>query len=91
MEWNVNTEDMTLISQIADRFAEIAEKQNSKINKLAIDMDITACHCNGNPLKLKELLGADSFDFTHDVLGIIYNIDRETGELKNCFSPRFSK
>ena len=54
------------------------------------DMDITACHANGNPLRLAELLSADDFNFCHDVLGIRRHINRETGQLENCFVPRFS-
>ena len=32
-----------------------------------IDMDIVATHCNGNPLRLADLLAADDFNFMHDV------------------------
>lgn len=53
-------------------------------------MDIKACHANGNPLKLKELLEADDFNFAHDVFGIAKHIDRRTGELMHYFRPRFS-
>jgi hypothetical protein len=54
-------------------------------------MDIEACHCNGNPLDLAALLAAPTTDFMHDVFGIMANINRETGTLENCFSPRYSK
>jgi hypothetical protein len=54
-------------------------------------MDITACHLNGCKLDLAKLLAADDFNFAHDVLGIRRHIDRETGQLMNCFRPRFAK
>ena len=55
------------------------------------DMDITACHCNGMPLKLEELLHADEFNFAHDVFGIRHHLNRETGKLENCFCPRYAQ
>jgi hypothetical protein len=60
------------------------------IDKLACDMDLTACHNNGNPLKLENLLNADDGNFAHDVVGINHNLNRKTGKLENCFSPRYS-
>lgn len=56
----------------------------------ALGMDITAVHANGMPLKLKELLASDELSFFHDVWGIEKHIDRETGQLKDCFLPRFA-
>lgn len=58
---------------------------------LDIEMDIVACHTNGNPLKLRKLLTADDFNFAHDVLGIRRHLDRKTGKLLHCFVPRYSK
>jgi hypothetical protein len=54
-------------------------------------MDISACHSNGCPLRLADLLAAKNFDFMHDVAGIHNNIDRETGKLKGNFLPRYHK
>ena len=58
---------------------------------LDIDMDIVATHCNGNPLRLNDLLGADDFNLLHDVSGIARHLNRETGKLEGFFSPRFSR
>ena len=79
------------ISAIAQRAVAIAATAGFKYEFMDADMDITACHVNGNPLRLDELLAADEFNFAHDVFGIRRHIDRETGKLGNCFSPRFSK
>ena len=53
-------------------------------------MDIEACHCNGCPLKLHELAGAKPSDFGHDVFGIRQHLNRETGQLEDCFLPRYA-
>jgi hypothetical protein len=61
------------------------------LNAMDLNMDITACHLNGNPLRLTDMLKDDDLNFMHDVHGIQRHIDRTTGKLKNGFSPRFSK
>ena len=60
--------------------------------QLSIMMDIEACHNNGNPLMLTELLESDTANFAHDVFGIMANMDRTTGQLRKegCFVPRYS-
>lgn len=57
--------------------------------KVELLMDLCAVH-NSNPLKLADLLAANTFDFMHDIAGIIRHLDRTTGELRDCFSPRYS-
>lgn len=56
-----------------------------------IEMDVTATHCNGNPLRLADLLKADDFNLLHDISKIARHLDRETGQLTDCFRPRFSQ
>jgi len=58
---------------------------------LGIDMDVVATHCNGNPLRLADLLKADDFNLLHDISGIARHLDRETGKLGGHFRPRFSQ
>lgn len=66
-------------------------RKSGAINtRMDCDMDITACHCNGNTLNLAALLVADDFNFSHDVSGIASNLNRQTGKLENCFVPRFT-
>lgn len=79
-----------MILKIAARAVQFAEKIDSDYNFQDCEMDITACYANGNKLDLQQLLDADDFNFSHDVFGIREHLDRETGKLKNCFSPRFS-
>ena len=53
-------------------------------------LDITVVHVNTCPLKLRELMKAPDSDLIHDAVGIVNHIDRETGELKHCFYPRYA-
>jgi hypothetical protein len=86
--FTISQTDNRLIERIVERAMRLAGR--GLFNKLQLTMDLTACHCNGCELRLLELLEADAFNFAHDVAGISRNMDRTTGELKNCFLPRFS-
>jgi len=66
---------------------EESERERLKEN---LNMDITACHLNGNKLRLSDLLVASNLHFMHDIVGISYNICRQSGKLLNCFSPRYT-
>jgi len=78
------------IMKIVARAEEIAKRAEVPFNRLHVSMDISATHANGCPLKLDKLLDAEGPDFSHDVFGIIRHIDRETGQLGNCFVPRYA-
>lgn len=83
----VTPEEQVLIHYIAKR----AVHDFRIIDILALEMDLTATHTNGNPLRLEDMLSADAFEFSHDIFGIMENLDSKTGKLQNCFSPRFSQ
>ena len=83
-------DEMEAQGKIAKRAVSMAKDLGFKYDQMTAIMDISACHSNGNPLKLQELLDADDFNFGHDVFGIRQHIDRETGQLQNCFVPRYS-
>lgn len=89
IKWELTEEESALISDIADRVFQIWPGYPD--DKMTLFMDITACHCNGNPLRLEDLLNADNFNFSHDIGGIRRHINRETGKLEDFFSPRFSR
>jgi hypothetical protein len=78
-------EELLLISQIAKR----AKRAGNPDDLITINMDIEAAHKEA-PLDLQALLAADDFNFNHDVFGIRKYMDRTTGKLTNCFSPRFT-
>ena len=79
-------QDAILIRKISIR----ASKIDKGIPLLHINMDFIATHCNGNPLRLKDLLKADDFNFAHDYFGIKNCLNRKTGKHENCFVPRFT-
>ncbi len=81
----VSRADSALIAQIVKR----AAAANPHLNLVSLNMDITACHVNGCPLRLVDLLAAPEGDFGHDVHGISRFIDRNTGKIPiNKFQPR---
>ncbi len=86
MNFNVSNTEARIISKIAQRACECFPEGD----RMTFEMDLTAVHANGCPLKLEELFEADGFNFRHDIAGIYNCLDRKTGKLKNCFSPRYS-
>lgn len=91
INWEVSPQDKALITQIANRACRILAANGEEADQTHEEMNITACHNNGMPLNLQKMLDADEFDFMHDVCGIDRHIDRNTGQLKNCFLPRFAQ
>jgi hypothetical protein len=94
IEWNkLIKSDSEIISKIVDRIRSSLKNNlnNDYLNSnlLDIEMDIIAAHIK-NPLNLKALLEADKFNFYHDIAGINVHIDRESGEMKDHFVPRFT-
>lgn len=86
INWNVSKEDALTIGEIVAR----ARAYWPDVDALELNMDITAVHANGCPLKLRKLAGAPKFDFAHDVCGIQRHINRSTAQLENCFLPRYA-
>lgn len=88
IEWEkTSLKDVRLIALIVGRIMKLELTFGRQHVEVMMDMEAT--HIS-NPLRLQELLDSSEGDFTHDVVGIFNNIDRETGELKNCFVPRFT-
>lgn len=54
-------------------------------------LSLTICHLNGCPLDLARMLEAPTLDTIHDVTGIHAHLDHSTGELGDCFLPRFAQ
>lgn len=89
VSFKCTTAESTLIAAIVKR--AVKAKLVPRSHSMRLSMDITACHANGTPCDLAELLDADDSNFAHDVLGIHYNIDRTTGGMANHFLPRCAK
>ena len=88
INWKIGREDAEVITKIAER----AEKEDLRTGpRVRLVMDLTAAHLNAYPLDLAGLLAADRFSFSHDVLGIVSHINRDTGKLADFFVPRFAR
>lgn len=86
INWNSSKGDAKLINAIVDR--AVRDDLIKSDNALDVRMSLTACHLNGCPLRLVDLLAADAFTFAHDVLGINTHVSRDNGKLLNHFLPR---
>lgn len=79
-----------------ERMRSIMEivKRASKLNLLMFDtislfMDLEVADDLFN-LRLEDLIKSDDFNFSHDIVGIQNNINRQTKQIENCFVPRFA-
>jgi hypothetical protein len=87
IDWTKTTkEEYALISKIIER----TKNMDSSIFESDLGMDLAAVNsiCS---LDFEKLLDFHKSDFMHDIYGIRKNINRETGELQNCFLPRCAK
>jgi hypothetical protein len=91
ISFNVVGEDQDTIRAIAKRAMAMAKAHRITYPFLDCLMDLQATHANGCPLKLQDLLAADDFNFAHDVFGIRRHINRQTGQLEDCFLPRYAE
>ncbi len=71
----------------------IAERAENKglmaFDRLSLMMDLECADDEFN-LRLDELLQADNFNFSHDIVGIQNNLNRETKKMENFFVPRYA-
>ena len=79
-------ENYEIINKICNRANEMNIVLHSRFSLL---MDIEKVY-DTIGLKLLDLLESSDFDFTHDIVGIQVNMNRETGNLENGFLPRFA-
>ncbi len=84
---NTTSDEVRTITEIAQRAEALLDAVPIKRIDLMMDLELTH---HKNPLRLDELLAATDGDFTHDICGIIGHLDRRTGELADCFLPRFA-
>ena len=78
------------VMMIANRAERLYFDAGQPRDRLSIYMDISAAH-EACPLRLGELLDADDVNFAHDVGGIGRHLNRDTGQLLDCFVPRFAR
>lgn len=85
IRWDISREDHVLVRCI------VARAKRNGLQSPDLDMDLTAVHLNDSPLDLAAFANGDDSDFTHDIVGIVRHLDRTTGKLGDCFSPRFAR
>lgn len=81
-----NEEDQVvcvILARIENLFPE------AHVNRLHMYMDLATAH-HTCPLMLKELAEAEDQDFAHDIAGIHRHLNRQTGQLEDCFVPRYA-
>ncbi len=83
-------EEYRVIGKIATRATRICKTYGIKYNLFECSMDIIITHLNAQKIKLQELSEADEGNFMHDILGIRNHLNKQTGELRDCFLPRYS-
>ena len=88
LNWSISSIDRQLISNIVERAMELSGLKTGKIN---IIMNLIVVHANGCPLDLEQLLQAKDGDLLHDVSGIGFHLNHNTGQLNDFFLPRFAK
>lgn len=89
INFDVSNDDKITIRKIAERAME-SGLVSPEYGRLGVEMNITAVHANGCPLRLAALLAADDLNFAHDITGIHRHLNRETGKLDPLFLPRFA-
>lgn len=88
--------DYTLISKIADRYMAFVDslpgRKSDLPTKMTITMDLEVVHYIYT-LDLQRMLDGKFADLMHDIHGIHYHLDRETGAVEGkdkTFSPRYA-
>ena len=83
----VSKEDMGLIEKILERF----EAKHTDATRMENLLDLMNCQEGVCPLDLGALLGANDYEFFHDMFGIKAHFDRQKKVLTGGFLPRFAK
>ena len=89
LKWDATKEEHDHAEKIVSRF--ILRTGRDKSETMALLMDLIATHANGCPLDLAGLAAADDEHLVHDMGGINQHIDRQTGQLTDCFLPRYAR
>jgi len=80
-------EEYKYVEMIALRAKWLTEKDVVPYSQEQAVLDVAMVHCNGNPLRLKELLEASDAIFYGDIAAIKMGLNRETGKLNPNFKP----
>lgn len=87
----LTSEEYKYIEMIALRAKWATEKDVVPYTQEQAARDIAIVHCNGNPLRLKEMYEASDAVFNGDIAAIKLGLNRETGRLNpNMKRPTFT-
>ncbi len=88
MNFKITPENSAHLKTILDRVEADSELG---FDRTSASMNLIATHNGGCPLDFERMAKAERLlDLLHDVYGIASCLDRETGELKGHFLPRFA-
>lgn len=94
ISFKTTKEETAAIGKLARLASEMGKEFGIQYSVMDANMDLTACHANGNLLDLDRMVGEIIADggrnLGHDFFGIRRHINRQTGQLEGCFVPRFS-
>lgn len=79
-----------LISRVAHRVLQFATPRafnDAWPSFYQCELDLSAAHMNGCPLRLRDMLTAPVTDLLHDAFGIAAHLNRRTGQLVGGFWP----
>jgi len=83
-------EERPHVDAIVTRAVEAFAKFGVHVTRIHMRMNLSAAHAVC-PLDLARLAAADNFNFTHDIGGIEKHLNKTTGEIEDCFVPRFAR
>ena len=73
-----------------DAIVRRAVRELQNIDPIKLHVDLSVVHATV-PLDLERLKNFPPFDFAHDIYGIRNCLNRRTGKLEKCFSPRCTR
>lgn len=85
---------LSVLSKAMDvltRYGIIRPEPDNVFDVVWIMMDLDACNSNGCPLDFDRLAKFSDEEFADDILGIVQNMDRTTGQLMNLYRPRCAR
>lgn len=86
----LSPEEREAVDRIVTRAVALYRRGRITRERADIMIDISVVH-HKLPLRLLEMAEAPDFDLIHDISGINRHLDRKTGELRDCFVPRFAR
>ena len=87
--FKIGQDDFNHVETILQRYERLAGPLRQE--RCGVMMDLIACHTGPCALDFAAMAEGRDLDLAHDVAGIYRHFNRETGNLDDCFSPRFAK